>query len=96
MYSGDTGIIQGITYSCYRSFGIPSSLVYGNNASTNEFTIDSIFPDIINQNLDELKSPSGLIVTLDTTMLQQNYLIGHQQNERESQEEFEDEYLLEP
>jgi hypothetical protein len=91
MYSGETGIIQGITQSCYRGFGIPSSLVYGSNASSNEFTIDSIFPDIINQNIEELKSPSGLIVTLDTTTLQQNYLVGNQQNDKDSQDEFEEE-----
>lgn len=91
MYSGDTGIIQGVTQSCQRSFGIPSSLVYGNNASSNEFTFDSIFPDMMSQNLEELKSPSGLIITLDTTTLQQNYLIGHHQNEKESQEDLEDE-----
>jgi hypothetical protein len=48
MYSGDTGIILGVSESCYKAFGIPSSLVFGNNSSSNEFTIDAILPDIIN------------------------------------------------
>lgn len=90
MYNGDSGVIIGITHSCFKSFGIPSSLVFGNNASSNEFTIDAIFPDIINQNLEELKSISGLVITLDTSTLPQNYLLGNEQEERGSHDVSED------
>jgi hypothetical protein len=90
MYNGDNGIILGITLSCYKSFGIPSNLVYGNNASSNEFTIDSILPDIINQNHEELKSGNGIVTTLDTSTLQQNYLVGNENGEKESNDISED------
>lgn len=58
IYNTTTEIIQGVSYSCYQSLGIPASLVYGNNQSTNEFTIDQIAPDINDEkNIDDLKSP---------------------------------------
>ena len=75
MYGGENNIVYGITYSCYQHFGIPASLVYGNNANSNELNIYSILPELNSKNLEELKSPNGLIMTLDTTALPQNYLI---------------------
>jgi PAS domain S-box-containing protein len=86
MYGGgdsSNNVIYGITQSCLQAFGIPASLVYGNNSSNNEFTLDSIFPEM-NQNLDDLKSPSGLITTIDTTNLPQNYIIGNDQDDEDS------------
>ena len=81
MYGVDNNIIQGVTQSIYQSFGIPASLTYGNNPNSNEFTIDTILTDLFTQNEEELKSPSGLILTLDTTNLRQNYLIGSDQDD---------------
>ena len=75
LYGGENDVVHGLTYSCYQHFGIPSSLIYGNNISSNEFTIDIIFPDLDIQNQEELKSSNGLIITLDTTTLPENYLI---------------------
>lgn len=60
IYRADNEVIQGVTASCYQSFGIPASLVYGNSSNTNEFTIDSIAPEIVDiKNIEDLKSPTG-------------------------------------
>ena len=93
MYSGDTGAIHGITHSCKRSFGIPSSLVSGASA-TNDFTMDIIFPDLASHSIEDLKNPSGVVTTLDTSSLQQNYLLGDSESdgsEYEGEEEEEKE-----
>ena len=74
-----------MTSNCYPTFGIISSLAYGNSSNTNEFNIDDIIPDLLNpDNNEELRSPSGIIVTLDTTQIQQNFLLGQGESERES------------
>jgi len=84
IYNGENGIVQGISYSCYSSFGIQASLVYGNTSNTNEFTVDAIAPEIMNpDNAEELKS--GLIVTFDTSHIQQNYLLGQGESDQESE-----------
>lgn len=90
IYGGDNGIIHGITYSCKQEFGIPSSLVWGAGSATNEFTIDSIFPELLAHDISDLKAASGVVTTLDTSNLRQNYLIAHNQSE-ESQAEEEEE-----
>src|SRR5690606_30150303 len=46
VYSGDTGVIHGISSGIKKHFGIPASLMAGANAS-NDFTMDIIFPDLI-------------------------------------------------
>lgn len=85
-------MICGITSNCYSSFGIVSSLAYGNSSNTNEFTIDAIIPDLSNpDNTEELRGPSGIIVTLDTTQIQQNFLLGQGESERESINNYGDE-----
>ena len=83
MYGAENNMIQGVTQSIYQSFGIPSSLTYGNNTNNNEFTIDAIFPDFFDKNEEDLKSLNGRVLTLDTTNLRQNYLIGSNQNDEE-------------
>jgi len=83
MYGGDNNSICGISASCDQAFGIPSSLMYG-NASNNELTIDVILPDIFDIEPKELKNPNGFITTMDSTALQQNYVM-------EDNEESEDE-----
>lgn len=74
---------MGVTYSCYLSFGIPASLVYGNTTNTNEFTLDAIAAELSDpKNIDDLKT-TGMIATIDTTNIQQNYLLGHGDSEED-------------
>lgn len=74
---------MGITYSCFQSFGIPASLVYGNTTNTNEFTLDAISPELADsKNFDDLKT-TGFVAVIDTTNIQQNYLLGHGDSEDE-------------
>jgi hypothetical protein len=92
IYNANTEAIMGVTYSCYQSLGIPASLVYGNSQNTSEFTIDQIAPDINDpKNLDDLRSPQGLTVTIDTTFIQTNFLLDEEESEGDSER---DEYDL--
>jgi len=85
LFNGETGIIFGITPSCYKNFGIPSSLIYGNSQYTNEFTTDTIIPELMNlENVERLKLDNGLLLTLDTSLLQQNFLIAQGESDRQS------------
>lgn len=90
MYSGDTGAIHGITHSCKRGFGIPASLVSGANAN-NDFTMDIIFPDLLSHTLEDLKAAAGIVTTLDTSSLQQNYLLGDSESDKSDYGENEEE-----
>jgi len=65
-------MIYGVTQNCYQDFGIPASLANGEH---NEFTIDSVFPSFHEQNPETLKTQGGVICTLDTTLLPENFLI---------------------
>ncbi len=68
IYNSQSLVIMGVTISCFTQFGIPATLVYGNTTNTNEFTLNSISADLAdNKNFEDLKS--GMVVTLDTTML---------------------------
>ncbi|KAL4459259.1 hypothetical protein ABPG73_001296 [Tetrahymena malaccensis] len=81
IFREDSYQIQGISESCYTNFGIPASLMYGNTSNAPEFTIDSIIPGIVDpKNADELKSVHGVILTIDTTYVQQNFLIEDEQD----------------
>lgn len=85
-------MICGVTQNCYSSFGIISSLVYGNSSNTNEFTIEAIIPELLNiDTTEELRGPSGIVVTLDTTQLQHNFLLGQGESGRESVNNYGDE-----
>lgn len=82
IYREDNQQIQGISESCHEFFGIPAQLIYGNAANSPDFTIDSIAPALVDiSNLQELKSPQGLVVQLDTTYIQQNFLIDEEEYE---------------
>jgi len=98
VYSGDTGAIHGFTQTCKKDFGLISSLIYG-AAATNDFTMDVIFPDLLNHNIEDLKNPAGVVTTLDTSTLQQDYLLAHTESEKseydEEQEEEEEEEAAE-
>ena len=84
MYGGDNDMLQGITASCYYSYGIPASLIYGNTLN-NEFCLDAIFPGYNVQNLEELRNPSGAVLELDTTNLPQEYLLGNEQGSEQDE-----------
>jgi len=90
MYNGETKIVYGITKNCFESFGVPSSLVYG-NASSNELTIDTVIPELATLDDEQLKNPNGFLATFDSTTLKQNYYLGENNSENESDEEDEDE-----
>ena len=76
MYGGEQDIIQGITMSCYESFGIPSNLT-NSNSTGSLFSINAIFPDFGPQIQEELRSPAGAIIEINTLNLQRDYMLGH-------------------
>ena len=90
MYSGETLAIHGITYSCKKGFGIPASLVSGNGAN-NDFTMDIIFPELLSHPVEDLKNTAGVVTTLDTSSLQQNYLFGDSRSDGSEYGEEEEE-----
>lgn len=80
---------MGITQNCYDSFGIPPSLVYGNNSNTTEFMLDQICPDLVDSmNQEQLKSITGFSCQLDTTNLIMNYLIALNESDDENDVDF--------
>lgn len=89
VYNSVTQVVMGITKSCYDSFGIPSTIIYGNSNNTNDFTIDQVAPEIDMPGVtqDELKSAAGCIVTFDTTYIQQNFLLEEDGSKQGSEEE---------
>jgi len=75
LYGGESNTIYGVSESCKKSFGISSGLTLATNRNFNEFTIDKIFPDLLKQNPEELASHTGLVLSLDTTFLQQDFFV---------------------
>lgn len=56
--------------------------MYGNNTNNVEFTVDTICPELLNpDHYDELKSPAGFRLTLDTTSVQNNFLLDAEDDE---------------
>jgi PAS domain S-box len=75
LYSGNTGLIHAIDYNCRQSFGIPGNICWGADASSVEFTIDSIFPELNANDVEVLKARGGIITYIDTTHLPLNFLV---------------------
>jgi PAS domain S-box-containing protein len=73
LYGGENNVVHGVTESCFQAFGISSSLTLAQNIDFSEFTIDKIFPDLLLQNTQELRT-GGLILKINTTALAQEYL----------------------
>ena len=74
MYGGENNEIYAVTEGCYDSFGIPSSLANGTDP---EFTIETIFPELHEEDDGEsMKNSSGLLTTINTTALPENFLVG--------------------
>lgn len=47
--------------------------------------MDTIIPELMNlENVEKLKDPDGMVLTLDTSLLQQNFLIAQGESDRES------------
>lgn len=74
MYGGELSHIHGVTHSCKIDFGISSNLVSGSESAANEFTIDSIFPSLLTYSDEELKLSSGVITSIDTSAIPQNFV----------------------
>ncbi|KAM3130308.1 hypothetical protein pb186bvf_017604 [Paramecium bursaria] len=87
--------ILGITQSCYTKFGIPSSLVYGNSTNSNEFTLDNIAPELADSKNNEDLQNGGLVTYIDTTQIQQNFLLGRGDSDDELSME-DEENIYEP
>lgn len=67
----------GVSESCYRHFGIPAKLASDVNVNFgDDFTIDKIFPDILAENLEIMKS-SGVELKIDTTLIPKEFPIEH-------------------
>ena len=88
MFGGDNNMIYGVSESCYQSFGIPASLTSGTHRNFDEFTIDLIFPDLLQRNKADLKLEPGLDITIDTSSLPQNFLIGRDDIKDNDQDEY--------
>ncbi|EGR28256.1 PAS domain S-box family protein [Ichthyophthirius multifiliis] len=69
----------GITQGCYENYGIPISLVNNNSPMSNQFTIDLIFPQIIQPEIiEQMKSQQGAVIQIDTTIIDQIFLISQE------------------
>lgn len=74
LYGEPNGMVYGVTKSCFNNFSIRSSLTYGKCPNMSELTLEMIAPEVLEpKNLDDYKSNSGVLVTLDTTVILQNY-----------------------
>lgn len=85
IYNADNNLICGITAGCKSRFGIPTSLVYGNSKENNELSMEEIFPDLSAQSMEELRSFTGVLITLDTTKLPQEYMLHDEHSGKESE-----------
>lgn len=60
--------------------------------------MDTIIPELMNgENFEKLKNSKGLLLTIDSTLIQQNFLIAQGQSDRESdgtKREEGDEYMF--
>eukprot|EP00828_Plagiopyla_frontata_P032712 TRINITY_DN4257_c0_g1_i4.p1 TRINITY_DN4257_c0_g1~~TRINITY_DN4257_c0_g1_i4.p1 ORF type:complete len:613 (+),score=116.35 TRINITY_DN4257_c0_g1_i4:1233-3071(+) len=82
IYNADNGLLYGISDNCKADFGIIPQLVYGHPKNQFEFTIDSIFDNIMDpENYDSMKSALGFQTTINTRYLQRQFLIGGQEDD---------------
>lgn len=86
MFNEENKVIYGISQNCFDSFGIPSTLIYGNNTG-NDLALDTIFPEYSQIDEDQKRNQNGFTTVLDSTTLKQNYdLEGENNSENESEE----------
>eukprot|EP00331_Platyophrya_macrostoma_P019490 CAMPEP_0176470080 /NCGR_PEP_ID=MMETSP0127-20121128/40245_1 /TAXON_ID=938130 /ORGANISM="Platyophrya macrostoma, Strain WH" /LENGTH=784 /DNA_ID=CAMNT_0017864311 /DNA_START=1009 /DNA_END=3359 /DNA_ORIENTATION=- len=84
IYGGDGDLVYGISQSCYESFGIPASLIYGKNTTNNDLEISAILPELAAQSIEDLSGTGGVILNIDTTNLHQDYMLGNNHTDNES------------
>ena len=79
LYSIETGIIYGVTKACYENFGLRASLTYGRCFNMSEMNCEMICPDLLDESKHiSLRSSNGLEVTFDTTTIQANHPLEHE------------------
>jgi hypothetical protein len=87
LYNKESGLIYGVNKPCYEKFGIRASLTYGRCYNMSELKLDQICPQILEPKLqDELASNNGLVLELDTSIIQANHPL-----ENENDESFDEE-----
>ena len=77
-------LVYGINESCYQSFGIPPSLIWGRNTKNNDLDIDAILPELATVNPEELTGTGGAILHIDTSNLHSDYMLGNVHTDNES------------
>ena len=82
LYSLESGIVYGVTKSCYDNFGIRASLTYGKCYNMSELKLDQICPDLLEaKNQDELNSSNGMVLEIDTAPIQANHPLENENDE---------------
>ncbi|CAK68406.1 unnamed protein product (macronuclear) [Paramecium tetraurelia] len=79
LFNPTTFLIYGLSQNCQDSFGIPVNFSYGNNAHSNDFTMEILILDF-NHLVEKLKVSQDNIQTafplqLDTTKLQKQFFM---------------------
>jgi PAS domain S-box-containing protein len=87
LYSMESGILYGVSKSCYRNFGIRSSLTFGKCYTMSELNLENLCPEVLDSgNLEKLKSNQGMVVQLDTTSILLNHPLAHEFDESDDEE----------
>ncbi len=81
----DTQLIQGVSKSCWDTFGISCNFVEGNEGS-GEVGITDLFGEFGGVDLAKLKSDEGVETTIDTSKLSQYHFISEQALREEDNE----------
>ena len=53
LFNSSSGVVLGISKSCYTSFGIPAAFVYGNASNNNELTLDQLCNELLEKGSSE-------------------------------------------
>ena len=82
---------MGVSHNMYTSFGMPSAFTYGFALTSNQMNMDMLCPELMAmKDTDKLKHPEGNIVTLDSTILQNNYFLADEKSLDESDLDLDD------
>ncbi|RZK24531.1 MAG: PAS domain S-box protein [Flavobacterium sp.] len=77
LFNADTHLLQGVSYNCWRSFGISSRLVEGNEVA-GDVGIEDLFKEFGRLDQEKLKSEQGIETVLDTSKLGQYHFLEEQ------------------
>ena len=76
LYNLENYVLYGLTENCWTELGVPSYLCYGQTKNNNELNVDLLIPDISNPDqFSRFQHPEGAPCYLDSTQIQQNFLI---------------------